>query len=70
MATKREIAADLREQVGNSLTRPQLQQYLGLSQHTLDRFLLDVPFIRIERKKIYLAVDVARKIYELQQTVI
>lgn len=69
MANKREIADDIRRQYGNGLTQAQIGKYLGVSQHTAEKFLQDVEFIRQGRRKIYLAVDVARKIFEMQQTV-
>ena len=69
MASKREFADDIRRQYGNGLCKAQVREYLGISQHTAEKFLLDVDFVQHGRRKIYLAIDVARKIYEAQQTV-
>lgn len=68
MATKREIVEDIRQQYGNALSRNQVRKYLGMGNDTVSRFLADVPFMREARKKRYLAIDLARKIYEHQQT--
>ena len=68
MATKTEIASDIRQQFGNVLSRNQVRQYLRMGNDAVTRFLADVPFMRDERKRRYLAVDLARKIYECQQT--
>lgn len=68
MATKAEIVADIRAQYGNALSREQARKYLCMGNDTVQKFLEDVPFMRDERKKRYLAIDLARKIYERQQT--
>lgn len=68
MATKTEIASDIRRQYGNVLSRNQVRMYLCMGNDAVTRFLEDVPFMRDARKKRYLAVDLARKIYECQQT--
>lgn len=68
MATKVEIVADIRKEHGNALSRNQVMNYLGMGAASVDKFLSDVPFMRDARKKRYLAIDIARKIYELQQT--
>lgn len=68
MATKAEIVADIRSQYGNALSREQARKYLGMGSDTITVFLSDVPFMRDSRKKRYLAIDLARKIYERQQT--
>lgn len=68
MAEKREIVADLRSQYGNALSQNQVQEYLGMGDAALAVFLSGVPFIRQSRKKRFLAIDIARKIYEEQQS--
>lgn len=68
MATKREIAAELREQYGNTMSQNQVQEYLGCGDSKLAEYLQDVPFLRSSRKKTFLVIDVARRLYELQQT--
>jgi hypothetical protein len=68
VATKVEIAADIRRQYGNVLSRNQVREYLGMGNDAVTKFLEDVPFMRDSRKKRYLAIDVAKKYYERQQT--
>lgn len=68
MATKREITDDIRRQFGNVLSQNQVKQYLGRGDRQTAEFLVDVPFIQEKRKKSFLAIDVARKLYDLQQT--
>lgn len=68
MATKREIAAELREQYGNTMSQNQVQEYLGCGDHQITEYLRDVPFLRTSRKKTFLVIDIARRLYELQQS--
>lgn len=68
MASKREIVDDLRKIYGNTLSQRQVKHYLGMGDHQITEFLSDVPFMRTNRKKWFLAIDVARKITNLQQT--
>lgn len=68
MATKREITDDIRRQFGNVLSQNQVKQYLGRGDRQTAEFLVDVPFVQEKRKKSFLAIDVARKLYDLQQT--
>lgn len=68
MATKAEIVADIRAQYGNALSREQVRKYLGMGNDTVQVWLADVPFMQDARKKRFLAIDLARKIYERQQT--
>lgn len=70
MATKREIVEDIRGQYGNVLSQEQVRKYLGKGKGETAVFLADVPFMRGQRKKSYLAIDVGRKLYELQQTAV
>lgn len=69
MAKKTEITADIRSMFGNVLSENQARKYLGMGVEQTKQFLSDVPFFQEERKKRYLAIDLARKIYERQQTV-
>lgn len=68
MATKREIAATLREQYGNTMSQSQVQAFLGCGDHQIAEYLKDVPFMRTARKKTFLVIDVARRLYEMQET--
>ena len=68
MATKREITEDLRRQYGNVLSQNQVREYLGRGTRQTAEFLEDVPFMQEKRKKSFLAIDIARKIFEMQQT--
>lgn len=68
MASKAEIRAELRELYGNVLSQSQVKDYLGKGDHQTAAFVQDLPFTRDGRKKNFLAIDVARKIYEQQQT--
>jgi len=67
MASKREIAEDIRQQFGNVLSQNQVQKYLGRGDAATAEFLQGVPFVREHRKKNFLAIDIARRLYELQQ---
>lgn len=68
MATRAEIAEDIRRQYGNAPSRSQVRKYLGMGNDTVNKWLEDVPFMRDARKKRYLAIDLARKIHDCQQT--
>ena len=70
MATKREIVEDIRGQYGNVLSQEQVRKYLGKGTHETMAFLADVPFMRERRKKSYLAIDIGRKLWEMQQTAV
>lgn len=70
MASKREIVEDIRGQYGNVLSQEQVRKYLGKGRDETATFLEDVPFTRGKRKKSYLAIDIGRKLYELQQTAV
>lgn len=70
MASKAEIRAELRELYGNVLSQNQVRQYLGKGTTQTIEWLKDVPFTREGRKKNYLAIDIARKYYEQQQTAV
>lgn len=68
MATKREITEDLRRQYGNVLSQTEVRKYLRKGVQETADWLADVPFMREGRKKSFLAIDIARKISESQQT--
>ena len=70
MASKAEIRAELRELYGNVLSQSQVKEYLGKGDHQTAAFVQDIPFTRDGRKKSFLAIDVARKIFEQQQTAV
>lgn len=66
MATKKQIADDLRAQCGNMISFGQLARYLGLCPHTARAYLADVPAYDMGRKRCYLAIDVAKKLESCQ----
>ncbi len=70
MASKAEIRAELRELYGNVLSQAQVGEFLGKGTHQTAEWVADVPFMREKRKKSFLAIDIARKIYEQQQTAV
>ena len=70
MASKAEIRAELRELYGNVLSQTQVKEYLGKGDHQTAAWVQDIPFTRDGKKKRFLAIDIARKLYEQQQTAI
>lgn len=64
--TKKEIAADIRQQVGNVLSTNQVGEYLGMSPKPLRAFLADVPCFELGRKKCYFAIDLAKRLAEAE----
>ena len=70
MATKAEIRAELRELYGNTLSQRQVKEYLGKGSSQTAEWVKDIPFIQEGRKKCFFAIDIARKLYEQQQTAI
>ena len=70
MATKAEIRAELRELYGNVLSQAQIMNYLKKGKSQTAEWVKDIPFTREGRKKRFLAIDVARKLYEQQQTAV
>lgn len=68
LASKIEIVSDIRKLYGNTLSQNQVQKYLGMGTDQIREFLVDVPYLRKTRKKRFLAIDIARKIYEQQET--
>lgn len=64
--TKKEIAADIRQQVGNVLCTNQVGEYLGMSPKPLRVFLEGVPCFELGRKKCYFAVDLAQRLVEAE----
>ena len=63
---KKEIAADIRQQVGNVLSTNQVGAYLGMSPKPLRQFLEGVPCFELGRKKCYFAVDLAQRLVEAE----
>ena len=66
MATKKEIAADLRAQCGNVISFNKLAEYLGMAPKTARKFLADVPSYQLGSKRCFLVADVAAKIEGLR----
>jgi len=70
MATRREIADEIRAQYGNFLSQSQVREYLGRGKDQTARFCEDIPYTQEGRKKRFMAIDIARKLDLLQQTVV
>lgn len=66
MASKKQIADDLRAQCGNVISFNKLAEYLNMAPKTARKFLADVPSYEMGNKRCFLAVDVAAKIEGLQ----
>lgn len=66
MATKKEIVADIRQQMGNVLSSKQVGEYLNLCPRATRDYMRDVPCFGIGRKKCYFAIDLANRILEGQ----
>ena len=66
MATRKQIADDIRQQCGNFVSFGKIAAYLGMSPHTAREWLEDVPSYQTGKKRYFLAIDVARKIEQSQ----
>jgi len=66
MATKKEIAAEIRAQYGNVLTTKQAGEFLGMSPKPAKEFLEGVPTFQLGLKKCYFAIDLAQRLVESQ----
>ena len=55
-------ADDIRQMYGNMLGIKDVQDYLGVSRHTAEKWLADVDAVMIVRTKKYPALDIAKKI--------
>lgn len=69
MATRAEIAADMRRTFGsNALTKQQVGQYMGYKPRATYNFLRGVDAISSPqgRQKKYLVIDLAKKLYRDQ----
>lgn len=69
MATRVEIAADMRRTFGsNALTKKQAGQYLGKKDRATYEFLRDVDAIPSSggKRRTYLVIDLARKLERMQ----
>ena len=66
MATKKQIADDLRQQCGNFISFGDLSRYLGMCPSKAREFLADVPAYVTGRKRCYFAIDVATKLAGMQ----
>ncbi len=67
MATKKQIAEDIRQQCGNLVSFGKVAKYLGMSPHTAREFLEDVPCYCIGRKRCFFAIDLASKLICCEQ---
>ena len=66
MASKRDIVSEIRSQYGNTLSQNQVRQYLGFGTHQTMAFVSDIPYIQTGRAKRFFAIDIGRKLYEMQ----
>lgn len=67
MATKQEIAADIKKQYGPMLCQTQAREYLnGMSRTFAKEVLEAVPCFQFGKKKCYLAIDLAGMILQHQ----
>ncbi|NCB52257.1 MAG: hypothetical protein EOM54_10300 [Clostridia bacterium] len=65
MATKQEIVADIRKNYGNMINLREAGEVLGFSdKRAIKNFLEGVPCCQMGKEKKYLAIDVARRIYD------
>ncbi len=63
VATKKEIVADIRSQCGNLITTKAVGKYLGLCPKSTREFMEGVPCYEVGRKRCYMAIDLANRIY-------
>ena len=66
MATKKQIADDIRAQCGNLIPFGRLAKYLGLCPNKAREYLADVPAYDMGRKRCFFAIDVAKKLESCQ----
>lgn len=66
MASKKQIADDLRQQCGSVISFGKLAEYLHMSPKTARAFLADVPCYDMGKKRCFFAVDVAQKLEGLK----
>lgn len=62
MNVRRQLADDIRRQIGDFPSFTEVAGYLGLSPKTARVFLSDLPSFRIGQKKCYFPADLARKL--------
>lgn len=68
MADRREILDDIRRTYGNALNIQQLTSALGFKdRRAAKNFMAGIPPIDMGKEKKYLAIDVARRIYDRQE---
>jgi hypothetical protein len=68
MATKSEIVADIRKNYGNMLNLRKATEVLGFSDKRAAKNFLDgIPYCDTGKEKKYLAIDIARRIYDRQE---
>lgn len=63
MATRKEIVDDIKRQFGSSfISIQQAAQYFSMSRNGVKRFLADVPVYESNKQKLYMALDIAKKL--------
>ena len=68
MANRREILDDIRKTYGNALNIQQLTAALGFKdRRAAKNFMVGIPPIDMGKEKKWLAIDVARRIYDKQE---
>lgn len=69
MATRKQIADDLRTQCGKIISFGVLSEYLGMCPKAARKFLADVPSYNMGNKRCFFPIDVARKLESCEMTV-
>ena len=67
MADRRQIAEDIKKEVGNFFNLTAAARYLGMSRGKTRTFLQGVPFYQDGKEKRFLAIDVAKRIEETRR---
>jgi len=62
MATKKEIADDIKRQYGSLLSTTDAATYLGMCRAKTRKFLADLTCYDTGKEHKYLAIDIARKL--------
>lgn len=67
MADTREITRDIQQQYGSVLNISKVARYLGRGRDKTREFLQPLDFYRDGRDKMYLAIDIAKRLNEIRQ---
>jgi hypothetical protein len=70
MEKRQEIINDIRKQYGNMLNIQQAAAALGYKDRTAaKKFLAGVPWCNMGKEKKYMAIDIARRIYDRMEPI-